>query len=296
MLGLSGQGFKPTSKTRIGGVHLQLLAGLGIGQGEQAQVGQRHLQRVIQAQRHDLMPPRKPPQGVVPAGLADEVGDHEHQRAAAQQALGSTQQITEHGDAGARGRAFAQAADQRQHLPPAHARRHQARRLARAIEPIQQCPDAIAMAGDQPGQQRHQFLGHLALGALGRTELDAAGEIDQEPCGEIAVFGVLAHMGHLQPCGDVPVDVAHVIAMLVFAQIRQVESTAAPQRAVIALQQPVEAAQHRPLQAAQQRVGGGSVVLRHGQPGCCMGRAGTGTCFITRSMRSSALKPSASAS
>ena len=51
--------------------------------------------------------------------------------------------------------------------------------------------------------------------------------------------------------GDVPVDVAHVVVVLVFAQVGQVQAGAAQQRAVVALQQAVEPADHRPLQAAQ---------------------------------------------
>ena len=60
-----------------------------------------------------------------------------------------------------------------------------------------------------------------------------------------------------QPRGDVPVDVAHVVAVLVHAQVGQVEPGAAPQRAVVALQQAVEPADHRPLQLPQQLVGRG---------------------------------------
>ena len=48
--------------------------------------------------------------------------------------------------------------------------------------------------------------------------------------------------------------------MLVLAQVGQVQPGAAPKRAVVALQQAVQPAQHRPLQALQHLVGD---VLRH---------------------------------
>ena len=48
---------------------------------------------------------------------------------------------------------------------------------------------------------------------------------------------------------------AHVVMVLVFAQVGQVHAGAAQQGAVVALQQAVEAAQHGPLEPAQQLVG-----------------------------------------
>ena len=59
-------------------------------------------------------------------------------------------------------------------------------------------------------------------------------------------------MRRLQPRGHVPVDIAHVVVQLVFAQVGEIEAEAAEQRAVIALQQAVEPAQHGPLEPAQQ--------------------------------------------
>ena len=94
-----------------------------------------------------------------------------------------------------------------------------------------------------------------ALGEAVGAEVDAAEQVDQEPGRELAVLGELAHVGRLQPRGDVPVDVADVVVMLVLAQVGEVEAGAAHQRAVVALQQAVEAAQHGPLEALEQRLG-----------------------------------------
>ena len=49
---------------------------------------------------------------------------------------------------------------------------------------------------------------------------------------------------------------AHVVVLLVFAQIGEVEAGAAEQRAVVALQQPVQTADHRPFEPAKDRLRG----------------------------------------
>jgi hypothetical protein len=46
--------------------------------------------------------------------------------------------------------------------------------------------------------------------------------------------------------------VAHIVVVLVLAQVGEVEAEAAEQRAVVTLQQAVEPADHRPLELAQQ--------------------------------------------
>ena len=63
--------------------------------------------------------------------------------------------------------------------------------------------------------------------------------------------------GCLQARRDVPVDVAHVVVVLVFAQVGQVQAGAAHQRAVVALQQAVEPADHRPFEPPQHTLGAG---------------------------------------
>ena len=83
-----GQRPRSACESRVVGVDEQLLAGFGVFHRHQAEVGQLHLQRVEQAHRHHLVALRQPRQRVFPAGLADEVGHHEHQRAALDQRVG----------------------------------------------------------------------------------------------------------------------------------------------------------------------------------------------------------------
>ena len=87
---------------------------------------------------------------------------------------------------------------------------------------------------------------------VSRAEIDRRAQVEQEPGGDLAVLVVVAHVGRLQARGDVPVDVAHVVVVLVFAQVGEVEAEAAEQRAVVALQQAVEPADHRPLEPPQE--------------------------------------------
>ena len=112
--------------------------------------------------------------------------------------------------------------------------------------------DAVAVAREHPRQQRDEAGGHGQLGHVGRAEVDAARQVEQQPGGHLAVFGELAHIGRLLARGDVPVDVAHVVVQLVLAQVGQVDAGAAQQRAVVALQQAVQAAQHGPFELPQQ--------------------------------------------
>ena len=89
---------------------------------------------------------------------------------------------------------------------------------------------------------------------------------------------ILAHVRRLQPRGDVPVDVAHVVVVLVFAQVGEIEAEAAEQRAVVAVQQAVETADHRPLEPPQdapqdlrgRRLGHGVSSGFSGAGTCCM--------------------------
>ena len=123
-------------------------------------------------------------------------------------------------------------------------------------------------------------------------------------------------MRRLQARGDVPVDVADVVVVLVFAQVRQVEPGAAHQRAVVALQQAVEPADDRPFEPAQRALGPlgrgvcGVVVAAASPPlrnqvfmrrfarhqatsfSCSSGLAGAGTARMILSIRPSGVSPS----
>ena len=96
--------------------------------------------------------------------------------------------------------------------------------------PLEKLNAAIALgaktqSGDEAGGKR--LLEHRA------AEVDRRRQVEQEPRGQVAVLVILAHIRLLQPRGDVPVDVAHVVAVLVLADIRQVEPVATEERALV---------------------------------------------------------------
>ena len=66
------------AKAGVVGVDQHLLAGLGVAHGDQAEVGQLQLERVEQAHGDHLVALRQLAERLLPAGLADEVGDDEH--------------------------------------------------------------------------------------------------------------------------------------------------------------------------------------------------------------------------
>ena len=111
------------------------------------------------------------------------------------------------------------------------------------------------MAREQVGEHRDEFGRQHALFHIGRAEVHRPGQVEQEPGGDLSILLKLAHMRHLQARGDVPVDVAHVVVRLVLAQVGKVDAKAPEQRAVIALQQAVQAPDHGPFEAAQDTLG-----------------------------------------
>jgi hypothetical protein len=152
--------------------------------------------------------------------------------------------------AGGRGAEIAHALQQIEHVQAAAARRqHRLDLIA-----VEHRAHAVAVAREHAGQHGHELGRHQALGARLRAEVDASRQVEHEPGVELPVLGELAHVGTLQARRDVPVDVAHVVVQLVFAQVGQVQPGAAEQGAVVPLQQPVETADHRPLEAAQDGV------------------------------------------
>ena len=168
---------------------------------------------------------------------------------------------------------------------------------------VEQGADAVAVAREQARQHGDELARDGALGEAVGAEVDARREVDQEPRRELAVLGELAHVRRLQPRGDVPVDVADVVVVLVLAQVGEVEAGAAHQRAVVALQHAVEAAQDRPLHALEERLG--AVVIDQRVPASQLrpwlfsgasGLSGTGILRITFWITASASMPSASAS
>ncbi len=242
---------KRSAEAAVVGVDEQLLAGLGVLDDDHAEIGQVHLQRIVEAHGDDVVPLREMGQRLRPAGRADEIGDDEHQRSPRRDAIGRLQQLAEVGLRRLRARRPRQhPVQQVQHLPTAAARRnHRVDGIA-----VEEGADAIAVARQDSREHRDELRRNRLLLQLLRAEIDRRGEVEQEPRRDFALLVVLAHVGRLEAGGDVPVDVADVVAVRVFAQVGEVEAVAAEQRPVIAVQHPVEPADHRPLEPPQDRI------------------------------------------
>jgi hypothetical protein len=255
---------KALAEARIVRIDHHLLPGFGVTQCEQAEVGEFQLQRVEHAHGDDFVALRQLRERLLPAGLADEVGDHEDGRAPLDQAGRRRQQFVQPRRAGlalGRGRLL-HAVQKVQDMAAAAARGDHCFHAA----PIEHGAHAVAVAGEEAGDHRDELGRDIALAQFARAEIDRGAQVEQEPGRHLAVFGVDAHVRHLHARRDVPVDVPDVVVVLVFAQVREVQAGAAQQRAVVALQQAVEPADDFPFEPAQDLLGPvGRLRRRHRQ-------------------------------
>ena len=106
--------------------------------------------------------------------------------------------------------------------------------------------DTVAVAREQPRHYRDELGRNRQLLHL-CAEVDRRAQVEQKPADHFAIFVVLAHVRRLHPRGNVPIDIADVVVVLIFAQIREINAEPAKKRSIVALQQSVEATDHRPL-------------------------------------------------
>ena len=118
-----------------------------------------------------------------------------------------------------------------------------------ALDPaaVEDRPHAIAMAGQQARQGRHEVDQDAPLEPidLGGPEVDGRAQVEQEPCRDLAILDVLADVWRVHPGGDVPVDVADVVADLVLAKVGEVHPVAMEQAPIVALEEAIESAEKR---------------------------------------------------
>ena len=118
------------------------------------------------------------------------------------------------------------------------------------------------MAHEQAGDHAGEVDYEVALAGVRGTEVHRGRKVQQQPCGDFTVFDVLANVRSVHAGGNIPVHIAHVVLGLVLAYLRQVVPLAGEQRAVIPLQDAIQAPNHLPVQALEQAIG----VL--GRPAC----------------------------
>jgi hypothetical protein len=125
------------------------------------------------------------------------------------------------------------------------------RPLAAGIGAVEQRAEAVPVSVQHAGKDGGQLDRLAALAGLVRAEILRRAQVEQEPGGHLAFLEEFLHVRHLQPCGDIPVDMAHVVVILVFAQVGQIDAETAKQRVIVAVQQAIEPAQHGHFKAAQ---------------------------------------------
>ena len=274
-------------------VDRELLAGLGVLDDDHAGVGKLVLARIEQPDRDDLVALGQLQQRALPAGRGDEVGDEDDERAPPDRAERELEQARQVGDRAARagGGRIRLRASASTWLRPL---RGGSVLLDLVVE--EDRADAVAAAGEQAGERRRELAQHELLRPVDRAEPHRRRPVEQEPRGQLAILDVLPHERRVHPRRDVPVDVADVVARLVLAQVEEVRPDPAEDRAVVPLQQAVEAADHLPLEAveelaqASRRRGCGRCpcVARTVAPPCAMrslsASSGSGTAARMRSM------------
>ena len=164
-----GGGGEAGAEIPVMGVDEQLLAILRVLEGEKPQVGKPHLQGIGEAHRDHVMAAGKLAQRLLPARRADEIGNDEDQRTAADHARRIAQHALQVGAFGAFGIAIAgERVQQHQELLPAAARRDHA--LHPAGE--EQGPRAVALARQEAAHQGGEFRQHRALGNAHGLKVD----------------------------------------------------------------------------------------------------------------------------
>src|SRR5262245_31215536 len=100
-------------------------------------------------------------------------------------------------------------------------------------------PGAVAVAGREEGEEAGQLEEGVALAARAGTELQGEAVVEEQDDGELSLFDVLLAIGLAAARGDVPVDVAYVVAELVLDHLIELAAAAAKHRAVFSAEQRV---------------------------------------------------------
>ncbi len=108
------------------------------------------------------------------------------------------------------------------------------------------------MTGKQACHHSDEVDRQRAFGDLSRTEIDRGAQVQQEPGVDVTILVVVTDIGSLLAGRDIPVDMTDIVVVLVFTQIRQVQSMTAEKRPVIAVQQPVQSLDNGPLETPQE--------------------------------------------
>jgi len=111
--------------------------------------------------------------------------------------------------------------------------------------------DPVAAPSEQDRCGNHELAGGLPLEAAGGAPIEGAAGVEDEPGVEAAVGVGLADVGPVGAGGQVPVDLAGIVARHVLADVGLLHPGTAPAGAVVAGRVHAERAEHRPVEAAE---------------------------------------------
>src|SRR5471030_1133073 len=149
---------------------------------------------------------------------------------------------------------------------------------------------------DRPEQhdQAGELQQRLALGLRAGPEVQGRRVLEDQEQRDLALLHEFLAIGLAEAGGDVPVDVADVVAELILHHLVELDAAAAEGRAVFAAEDVLDGVAHAPLQLPQQGQRGGRDAM--GGAGQGQASAGTGVAATTRATIWSAVTSSASAS
>src|SRR3569623_1066205 len=227
------------------GIELDDLAGLGILERDEADVGQLARVRSADMKGDDIVRRRDGSDRAIESGQPRsarsaelEIRDHEHECAAAQDRAGELQRG---GDVGAAmfGLAAEDLADDPERVGAAFARRHEP--LDAIAEQDQ--ADAIVVSDRRHREHAGELCRERAFLNLAAPELARGRDVDEQPQLELALLAELLDERAAGSRRDAPIDRANLVARHVLADAVEVDAAAAERRAV-------RAGEHRRYEAA----------------------------------------------
>lgn len=90
---------------------------------------------------------------------------------------------------------------------------------------VEKKADFVFIQSRGEGEDCGDFCGELGLGDGAGSEFARSGSVDEEEDVLLALLGEELDVGGAETCGDVPIDGAHFIALLIFADFCEFNST-----------------------------------------------------------------------
>ena len=244
----------------VAGIDPDALAGLGVGNLKQADVGQGRLERIADVQGDQVVAARRQAQGRLEV-LSEEVADQEDHRAALEQAAHGLQCP---GQVGAAARRFEveQLADDTQDVAVALLGGDVHLHAVGEDE----AAHLVLVADGAKGEHAGHLGDDLALQARAAAEEAAGAGVDHEQHGQLALLAVALDEGPAHARGDVPVDRTHLVAGRVLAHLVELHAGALEDRVVLAAKEVVDQMASGQLDRAHlaQDLGRNALGLGHG--------------------------------